>query len=207
MNQLRLYRHPISGHCHRVETFMSILGLEYELINLDLSVGEHKQPEFLSKNRFGQIPVLEDGECVLSDSNAILIYLAQKYDLNRSWFPESPDKSAEVVRFLSLAAGKLAYGPAAARAVNLFGAPLDHEALISASHSLFSVLDDHLNTKEWLVGDNPTIADLAVYAYVLLAPEGGVSLDEYTHILSWLRRVSSLSEFVPMQLSKVGLRV
>lgn len=70
---LRLHRHPISGHCHRVETLLSRLELPCELVEVDLLEGEHKQAAFLSKNPLGQVPVLEDGVVTLADSNAILV--------------------------------------------------------------------------------------------------------------------------------------
>ena len=80
MSAIKLYRHPLSGHAHRVEVFLSLLGLPSELIDVDLAKGAHKQDEFLKKNIFGQVPVIEDGDITLSDSNAILVYLASKYD-------------------------------------------------------------------------------------------------------------------------------
>ena len=72
-NPIKLYRHPLSGHCHRVELFLSLLELPYELVDVDLVNGEHKQPEFLGKNIFGQVPVIDDDGTLLSDSAAILV--------------------------------------------------------------------------------------------------------------------------------------
>ncbi|MBL1415666.1 MAG: glutathione S-transferase N-terminal domain-containing protein, partial [Moritella sp.] len=80
MSAIKLYRHPLSGHSHRVEVFLSLLGLDSDIIDVDLMKGAHKQPDFLQKNSFGQVPVIEDGDITLSDSNAILVYLASKYD-------------------------------------------------------------------------------------------------------------------------------
>ncbi len=76
---IKLYRHPLSGHAHRVELMLSLLGLPTELIFVDLMKGEHKTPEFLAINSFGQVPVIDDNGTVLADSNAILVYLAAKY--------------------------------------------------------------------------------------------------------------------------------
>ncbi len=73
---IRLYRSALSGHCHRVELFLSLLGLPHEPIDVNLAAREHKTPEFLALNPFGQIPVLQDGALTLADSNAILLYLA-----------------------------------------------------------------------------------------------------------------------------------
>ena len=165
MSTIKLYRHALSGHSHRVQLFLSILGLSADIIDVDLAKGAQKNAEFLQKNRFGQVPVLEDSETTLSDSNAILIYLASKYDATRQWLPEDALAAAEVQRFLSFAAGKVAYGPAAARLVNVFGAGLDHEAAIGDSHAFLSNIDAHLKGRDWLATDNPTIADVANYAY------------------------------------------
>jgi glutathione S-transferase len=205
MSTITLYRHALSGHSHRVEAFLSILGLDTKIVNIDLANGEHKQAAYLSKNRFGQVPVLEDGSYTLSDSNAILVYLATKYDAARSWLPENLIEAAEVQRFLSIAAGKIAYGPAAARLVNVFGAGLDHDNAITSAHAVLAELDTHLDGRNWLVGDQPTIADIANYSYIAHAPEGDVSLSKYSNIRNWLQRVEALSGFVPMQSTAVGL--
>ena len=205
MSSLKLYRHPLSGHAHRAELFLSILGLDAEIINVDLMTGEHKQEAFLKKNIFGQVPVLEDGEITIADSNAILVYLANQYDQEHSWLPIEPAKAAEVQRFLSVAAGPIAQGPATARLINLFGAKLDHVKAIETSHNVLSTLDEHLEGRNWLATDHPTIADISNYAYIAHAPEGDVSLQHYPNIRAWLQRVEALPGFIPMQASVVGL--
>ena len=205
MSTITLYRHALSGHSHRVETFLSILGLSADIVDVDLANGAHKQPDYLAKNRFGQVPVLEDGSDTLSDSNAILVYLATRYDASRTWLPEDLVAAAEVHRFLSVAAGKIAYGPAAARLVNVFGATLDHGNAISTAHAILAELDAHLAGRNWLVTEQPTIADIANYAYIAHAPEGDVSLQDYANVRAWLQRIEQLSGFVPMQATAVGL--
>jgi len=205
MNNVKLYRHALSGHSHRAELLLSLLGLDATLVDVDLAAGEHKQAEFLGKNRFGQVPVLEDGDTVIADSNAILVYLATKYDTSKTWLPADPAAAAEVQRFLSTAAGQIAFGPAAARLVNVFGAALDHKRAIEVAHNVLGVLEIHLDGREWLVGNHPTIADVANYAYIAHAPEGDVSLDNYPNVRIWLDRIADLPGFVPMQVTAVGL--
>ncbi len=205
MNNIKLYRHALSGHSHRAQLLLSLLGLDAELVDVDLAAGEHKQAAFLAKNRFGQLPVLEDGDNVIADSNAILVYLAERYDASNTWMPIDPVAAAQVQRFLSTAAGQVAYGPAAARLVNVFGAALDHKRAIEVAHNLLGVLESHLDGREWLVGDNPTIADVANYAYIAHAPEGDVSLQNYPNVQAWLDRIAALPGFVPMQATAVGL--
>ena len=140
MSTIKLYRHALSGHSHRVELFLSLLNRDYELVDVDLVNGAHKQPEFLAMNRFGQVPVLEDGDVILADSNAILVYLASRYDSAGSWLPANPEAAAEIQRFLSVAAGQVIYGPATARLVNVFGAEKDKDAAIAIAYQLFAVL-------------------------------------------------------------------
>jgi glutathione S-transferase len=205
MSTIKLYRHALSGHSHRVQLFLSILGLDADIVDIDLGSGEHKQAAFLQKNRFGQVPVLEDEESTLSDSNSILAYLATKYDAARQWLPADAVAAADVQRFLSVASGKVAYGPAAARLVNVFGAGLDHEAGINTAHALLVELDAHLEGRDWLATNKPTIADIANYAYIAHAPEGDVSLENYANIRAWLQRIEALKGFVPMQATAVGL--
>ena len=205
MSTITLYRHALSGHSHRVETFLSILGLSADIVDVDLANGAHKQADYLAKNRFGQVPVLEDGSDTLSDSNAILVYLASRYDADRTWLPQDLVAAAEVHRFLSVAAGKIAYGPAAARLVNVFGATLDHDNAINTAHAILADLDAHLAGRNWLVTEQPTIADIANYAYIAHAPEGDVSLEDYTNVRAWLQRIEQLPGFVPMQSTAVGL--
>lgn len=191
-----LYYHPFSGHSHRVRLFLSLVNQPVELVEVDILRGQNKTSEFLTINSFGQVPVLKDGDLVIADSNAILIYLAKK--LGRAdWLPEDPVGAASVQRWLSVAAGEVAYGMAAARRIRLFGAKSVPEEAISRSYALLSVLDAELEKKDWMAADRPTIADLALYGYVARSPEGGIDLTEYPFVQSWLCRVESLPDFVP----------
>ncbi|WP_295894565.1 glutathione S-transferase family protein [uncultured Vibrio sp.] len=203
---MKLYWHPISGHAHRAHMLLSMLKLDVELVLVDLPAGEHKQPDFLALNPFGQIPVLVDGENVISDSNAILVYLASKYDVQGKWLPDSPTDRAHIEAFLSLAAFRLAGSVAKLRAANLFNRSIDSDALTLEANQLLDQLQCYQKNRQWLVGTEPTIADLALYSYIKLAPEGGISLEKYPDLEAWLQRVEALPGFVPMQLSKVGLR-
>ena len=177
---------------------LSLLGLRPELVNVDLPNGEHKQPAFLSKNSFGQVPVLEDGALTVSDSNAILVYLAERYDESDRYWPRDPARRAQVQRWLSVAAGQLAAGPGAARLVRVFKAPLDHALALQKAHALFGLLEKELSARPFLVDQSPTLADIALYTYTAHAPEGDVSLEAYPAIRSWLARIEALPGFVPM---------
>lgn len=202
---IKLYRHPLSGHAHRVELMLSLLQLPTELVFVDLAKGAHKHPTFLAINPFGQVPVIDDNGLVLSDSNAILVYLAKKYDATGRWLPSEPVAAAQVQRWLSVAAGQIASGPATARLITVFGAPYDADATITRSHVLLQVIEKTLTQQAFLAGDDATIADVACYTYIAHAPEGNVSLVEYPHINAWLARIEALAGFVPMQRTAVGL--
>jgi glutathione S-transferase len=201
---IKLHRFFLSGHSHRVELFLSLLGLPYELVDVNLAAGEHKQPAFLAMNSFGQVPVIQDGDITLADSNAILVYLASKYD-DGHWLPRDPVAAAAVQRWLSVAAGPVAFGPAKARLAILFKAPVDTETAIAQAHELFAVMETELTNKSFLTGNTPTIADIATYTYIAHAPEGNVSLELYPHLRGWLQRIEALPGFVPMVKSAVGL--
>ncbi|MBX3620188.1 MAG: glutathione S-transferase family protein [Rhizobacter sp.] len=197
MTPLRFYHHPLSGHAHRVRLFLSLLGLPFEAIEVDLIRGEHKRPEFLALNPFGQVPVIQDGDITLADSNAILTYLALRYDDSGRWLPRDPLGAARVQRWLSQAAGALVNGPGNARVNVLFKRPQDARCE-EVSATLFQRMDAHLAHTPWLAGPHPTIADIALHTYTAHAPEGGVSLKPYPQLRAWLQRVEALPGYVSM---------
>lgn len=204
MNEIVVYRHALSGHAHRVELFLSLLRLPFRVVDVDLATGAQKKPEFLRLNPFGQVPVIQDGDVTLADSNAILVYLAGRYDPSGTWYPRDPLAAARIQQWLSVAAGQLASGPAMARFIKAFRVPLDYAQATSISEQLFKVLDEALAGQAFLTGATPTIADIAMYTYTAHAPEGGVSLDPYAHIREWIARVEALPGFVPMQRMSAG---
>ena len=201
---MKLYHHPLSGHSHRARLFLSLIGLPHELVEVDLKAGAHKQPDFLKMNPFGQVPVLADGDILISDSNAILVYLAKKAG-QTAWLPEDAKGAADVQRWLSVAAGEIAYGPAAARLVTVFGAKFNPEEVIGRAHTILGRIESQLQGREWLVGNHPTIADVAIYSYVARAPEGNVDLAAYPSVNAYLRRVEQLPGFVDFVKTPVGL--
>ncbi|AXE36664.1 glutathione S-transferase family protein [Chromobacterium phragmitis] len=194
---IQLYDFPLSGHSHRARLMLSLLGLEYETVPVKLADGEQKQPAFLKLNRFGQVPVLVDGESVVPDSNAILVYLARRYG-HGDWLPADPLGEACVQRWLSAAAGPLAFGAAQARLHKWRGEPLDYELAANRARALLQVMDEELAERPFLAGAAATIADVALYSYTARAPEGDISLQPYPHVRAWLARVEALPGFVAM---------
>ncbi|SDF73588.1 glutathione S-transferase family protein [Phytopseudomonas seleniipraecipitans] len=201
---MKIHHFPLSGHAHRAVLFASLLGLKPELVEVDLAAGEHKQPEFLALNPFGQVPVLEDDGVVIADANAILVYLAKKTG-RTDWLPEDPAGAAAVQRWLSVAAGELAYGPCAARLITVFGYDLNAEEVIARAHVLLARLERHLSGRQWLAADHPTIADVALYSYLARAPEGNVDLSSYAQVRAFLARIEALPGFVAIPETAAGL--
>jgi glutathione S-transferase len=195
---LRLHRFRLSGHSHRAELFVSLLGMKADLVDVDLAGGAHKRSDFLALNPFGQVPVLEDEDVVIADSNAILVYLATRYDPSGRWLPRDAARTALVQRWLSVAAGPVAHGSAAARLAAVFGADIDVPRAQATAGRLHTLLDDHLQRQPYIAGEGPTIADVALYSYTAKAPEGGVSLEPHPDLRAWLARIEALPGFVPM---------
>lgn len=200
---IRLYRHPRSGHCHRVELMLAFLGLPYETVDLDMARRAHKAPTYLSISPFGLVPAIDDSGFSLSDSNAILVYLVRTYAPGTHWLPDDAQPAAEVQRWLTVAADNIYSGPCAARLVKVFGTGHDHVAAVAKAHDLFRIMDSHLADRDWLATDNITIADVAGYSYIAHAPEGGVDLAPYPNVRAWLARIEARPGFVPMPASPI----
>lgn len=201
MSTMVLYGTELSGHTHRVSLLLTLLGLPFRLEHTPMEA--RRAPQFLALNPFGQVPVLVDpqpgGEIVLSDSNAILVYLARRYDPSDRWLPRDAVGEAQVQRWLSVAAGEIAFGPARARAARGFGRPgIDHAEAAALARRILALLDQHLDGRSFLAASGPTIADLAVYSYVRAAPEGGVPLDLYPWVIAWCERLEALPGFFRM---------
>jgi glutathione S-transferase len=200
---IHLYDYVLSGNCYKVRLFLSIIGKEYEERAVDYYPGgEHRTPAFLELNPLGQIPVLTDGAVTLRDAQAILVYLAGKYDAGRSWYPEDPETQGAIAMWLSFAGGEL-MNSSAARLHDMLFYDFDIHKVRAAAHAAFRVLDDHLTDREidrgdWIVGDNPTIADIACFPYVALGGDGGISLDDYHAIRRWMSQIKAIPGFTIM---------
>ncbi|QFY63883.1 glutathione S-transferase (plasmid) [Rhizobium grahamii] len=201
---MKLYHYPLSGHAHRAVLFLSLLGVKADLVEVDIPNGGHKAPDYLKLNPFGQVPVLEDEGVVVNDSNAILVYVATK--LNRKdWLPDDLPTIAKVQKWLSVAAGEIAYGPCAARLITVFGADFRADEVIARAHRILKLIESELTEHRFIVGDRPTIADVALYSYIANAPEGNVDLKPYPEVRHWLARIEALPGFVEFTTTPAGL--
>lgn len=195
---LVLHHFPLSGHSHRALLMLSLARLPHEVVGVDLPSGAHKRPDFLSKNPFGQVPVLTQGDFVLSESTAILLYLAESFPSAAEYWPKAARSRAQIQRWLSIAAGPLKNGPCTARLIRVFGRELDYAQAAVVAGKLFGVMEQELAASPFLVGPTPTLADVAMYTYTAHAPEGDLSLEPYPNIRAWLARIQALPHFVPM---------
>lgn len=197
MADRKLHDLELSGNCYKVRLFSALLGLDVEIVPVDFMGGAHKTPAFLEKNPFGEIPVLEDGDFILRDSQAILVYLARKYG-GETWLPTDPAGMAEVMIWLMAAENEIARGPNDARLHDKFGFPIDVEKARENAARILGLMEARLSKNDWLALDRPTIADIACMPYVALSHEGGVSLDPYPAIRAWIARIKALPGFVSM---------
>lgn len=201
---IKLYGHEISGNSYKVRLLLSLLKLEHEWIKVDLIKGEQKAPEFLALNPFGQVPLLVDGETILADAQSILVYLARQYGGDQ-WLPLSTIPLSRVVRWLSTTAGEIRQGPENARLYYLFGAAtnINIDRATQKAKFILAQLDQHLSDRTWLEFEHPTIADVAVFPYIALAPDGKISLDAYPHVQRWIGQIEQLPGFIRMQGNEV----
>jgi glutathione S-transferase len=200
--ELKLLRERISGHCHRVELYLRVLGLRYETVDINLHDGEANTAAFRQLNPLMQVPVLFHGPKIICDSNAILSYLTIEFEA-WNWWPQDPLLHSRVQRWLSIAAGELLNGPVIARRIAVYNRDFDQARAVAASTRFLNFLEEHLLDNTYLVNDVPTVADIAVYTYTAHAPEGGISLQLYRSIDRWLRRIEAWPAFVPMPASPI----
>lgn len=197
---IKLYTGLGSGNAYKAELFLKLLALPYEPISVSIPKGEHRDKAFLSLTPFGQIPVLVDNDKVFTDSHAILSYLARQYGGNSAdqWLPTTPEKLAMVIRWLSFSANEIQNGPTMARAAKLLRWSIDYEAAVAKSYRLLELMDSHLQSKDWLATEQPTVADIACYPYIFLAEEGGIDTQPFAAVDGWMRRLEGLPGFWPM---------
>jgi glutathione S-transferase len=194
---IKLYEVALSGNCHKVRLLLSMLGLSYESMAVDLAAGEQRTPAYRALNPFGEVPTLVDGDIAIRDSQAILVYLASRYGGER-WWPQDPVRLARIVGWLSTAANEIAAGPSSLRLHRKWARPVDVPRAETVTAATLQVIDGALAQTRWLAGDEASIADLAVYPYLALSPEGDVDIASHANILRWFGDVRRLDGYVGM---------
>ena len=203
---LKLYDYELSGNCYKIRLMLAFLGLDYSAEMIDFYPGkQHQSAEFRKINPLGQLPVLEDDGLVLRDAQAILVYLAAKYDQSNLWYPrDHPERLGQIAQWLAFAEELTATSSAARLHDALFYSHIDIAASRAGAHRLFRILDEHLffaeeAAQDWLCsGAHPSIADIACFPYVILSEEGGISRMGYPAIRRWCDRFKRIPDFTVM---------
>lgn len=201
---LQLYDYILSGSAYKARLLMALLSIDYQPIAIDFHPGgEHKKPDFLAINPAGTLPVLVDGDLTLCDTQAILAYLAHKYDATDQWYPTNdPAVTGRILQWLAFA-GRLTDTAGAARLHDMLGRSLDIDAARMNAHKVLRELEAHLTEQSFrgeafLAGPRPTIADIACFPYTALSPDGGIDHDDYPAVRKWLIAIRRLPGFIEM---------
>ena len=193
---ITLYDMPLALNCYKVRLLFALLGVDYRREPIDLLENEHKTPEFLALNPFGQLPVLTEGSLVLRDSQAILVWVARKFG-DDTWMPSDPDEEAIVNGWLSAAAYEVRLGPYDARLAKLFPwLCINPDTVNQRSDIALTLYDDRLSKRDWIALDHPTIADVAAFPAISQCGDGEISLEDYDAVQAWLARMRALPGFV-----------
>jgi len=196
-----LYGHDISGNTYKAKLLMSILGVEYNYIQLDVMNKAHKKVDYLKLNPRGEFPVLVDGDEVIWDSQAILIYLARQYQPGNSqydWYPDNAAEMAQISQWLMVANNEIFHSLAKARVIVKLGFEGDLAACQEKGQQLLQWLNEHLEDNDWLANNKLSIADISCYPYVALCEEGGLDLKPYENIQQWFKRIAAIKNYVTM---------
>jgi len=203
---MRVFGVAVSGNCYKVRLLLEQLALPYEWIEVDMMGGETRTPDFLAKNPNGRVPTLEfEPGRYLPESDAILFYLAE----GTPFWPVPRLERARVLQWMFFE--QYSHEPyiAVARFIEKF-LPSGHErraelpGLRERGHQALAVMERHLESRSFFVGEAYSIADIALYAYTHAAPDGGVSLEPYPAVRRWLQRVEATPDFVRMSEVKPG---
>jgi len=194
---ITLYDFELSGSCYKIRLLLNILGVKYQSVTVDFINKEHKSDKYLAKNPFGEIPIFEDDNLRLRDAQAIMVYLARKYDKDNYWYPDDAESMGKINQWLSTGGGEV-MNAAGARLVKILNYPLDIEKLHAGAHRVFEIMEKHLANRNFLELDHPTIGDIACFPYTAMAGEGGIDLSKYPNILKWIDRMKKIPKFIPM---------
>jgi glutathione S-transferase len=203
VTELTLHDYELDDDCYKVRLFLSLLQRAYAKIAVDVYPGrEQRSYHYLKLNPQGLLPILADGDLVLCEAEAILGYLARKYDDNNVWLPSEAGAFGEVLQWLAFAHGPLKAASIARRHEMLEEAGTDDAAPRNAKNA-FRIMDDHMTKREfggskWFVGSGPTIADIALFPAIALSRDFGVDHDEFPALRRWMGRVRTLSGFITM---------
>ena len=205
--RFKLYGHQRSGPTYKVALALALFGAPFDFEHVDLPKGAHKEPGYLAKNRYGQVPCLYDGAHHFCQSASILQYLAEA--LNK-FGGNNAEERARIREWLFWDFDKLAPGIYRSRAFALGirkAEPQVVDYFRAEGEGGLKVLEQHLAAHAWLVGEQPSIADIDVYGVVYYAAAGGFDLARFPKIAAWKKRIESLPGYAtPEELCPVGAK-
>lgn len=192
--EFTLYGSFLSAPTYRVALMLRLCGLPFAYRHVDLAAGEHRMPDFLAINRFGQVPALRHGERVLVQSNPILQYLAT---LRQQYLGANPDEALAIAEYLAWEADRLYPGITRLRFFRRFlrPEPAVQDWFEGFATNGLATLDRLLQGRDWLVGLQPTVADISCYAPVAQMDEAGLKESDWPNLAAWAARVRSLPGF------------
>lgn len=196
---MRLYHHPMSSNARRATMTALQLGIDVELVFVDLAKGEHKKPDFLKLNPGGKVPVLEDDGFALTESHAIMQYLCDKTP-GQTLYPTELRARADVNRWLfwnaahfQSAVAILNWEHVVKRFLNLGDAdPAAVQKGEGLVQDLGKLLDEHLAGKSWISGEALTLADLAIATPLDALDRAKLPVRDFANVMGWLARVQAL---------------
>lgn len=200
---LVLYNYELDESCYKVRLALSMLGLEWQVVAVDVFPGkEQLTPAYLAMNPSGRLPILRDGDFFLHGTEAILAHLGRSYDVSGKWMPSDVEGFATVMQWLNFSARDLD-ATIAARQHALFDTPADEVALRAASRRAIRIMDDHMTARgfarmDWFAAPHATIADIALFPAFALSRDSGIDHDEYPALRRWARRFRALPGFKTM---------
>lgn len=201
----QLYYGRLSGHSYKIRLFLSLIGLPYEHVLIDIKQGEGKTERYLKINPLGQVPVWQDGELVIRDSQAILVYLSQQYAQGVWKLPADAASLALIIQWLSFSANEISTSVVPLRRAYLykkdgvFPPGIDVPLVTEKTHLVLGLLNQHLATREWLELGHASIADIACFAYIaLIEQEMHFPLNVYPHVKQWVERIKGLDGYIAL---------
>lgn len=194
---MKLYDFELSGNCHKIRMLLAMLGQDYERVDIDLRHKDQFDSDFVALNPLHKVPVLDDGDVLLRDSAAIMVYLARTYGKS-DLYPDAPAEMADVQQWLSFSVNEVFNGLALVRANVIFKRGMDQAALTKAAEDALNMLEHRLTDHEWLSLGRFTLADLACYPYTALSHEGGIDLARWPAVQAWCGRVEALPGYAAM---------
>jgi glutathione S-transferase len=195
MSKMTLHGIWLSGPTYKAGLALALIGQSFAYKHVDLRAGAHKQPEFLAINRYGQVPALEDGDLKLCQSGSILLYLADKFGKMGGKTAEDKARVREWIFWEASSLGTNIYRPRAIKRGFMQADDSVYTMYAKMAGDALKALDTELAKGSFLVGNEPTVADVAVYGDVAYASEAAIDLAPYPNVQAWMARVEKLPGF------------